>query len=185
MGIVTGQGRVGRLGYFATNLAIGAILFVLGYASLDVDDFTGQARLDPLFLVALAVGVWASYGNMIRRLHDRGLPGWWVLLSVVPFVNWALGLYLLFAPGDPINNRYGPPPGKTVAYSVEAQRDRVDAIAAAAGRAYQARNAAYLNEDGSFNMNGLTTSTGGAPAPSGPCDGPDPRWAPPSGPPSR
>lgn len=42
----------------------------------------------------------------IRRLHDIGKSGWWVLLCLIPVVNIYL-LYLLMRRGDKLENRYG------------------------------------------------------------------------------
>lgn len=42
----------------------------------------------------------ASIGGGIRRLHDLGKPGWYLLLGLVPCAGALLVLYLLLAPGD-------------------------------------------------------------------------------------
>ena len=52
-----------------------------------------------LLLPYLAVG--------IRRIHDHGKSGWFIL---VPFYN----LYLLIAEGEELPNAYGPPPTNTL-----------------------------------------------------------------------
>lgn len=43
----------------------------------------------------------------VRRLHDKGLTGWVILISVVPFGSLAL-LIICALPGDDEDNRYGP-----------------------------------------------------------------------------
>ncbi|MBO5699072.1 MAG: DUF805 domain-containing protein [Bacteroidaceae bacterium] len=48
---------------------------------------------------SLAVGV--------RRLHDIGKSGWFVLLAFVPIVNLYL-IYLFICEGQPNANQYGP-----------------------------------------------------------------------------
>ena len=45
----------------------------------------------------------------IRRLHDGGRSGWFLLLCLVPF-GVLLLLMLLALPGDENGNEYGPPP---------------------------------------------------------------------------
>lgn len=83
-------------------------------------------------LAGVLVGLWVlgvlwHAVLVVRRLHDAGQPGWWLLLfllaPVAPFLApfgawtvWAallpsvlLGLYLLFAPGSPGSNEFGPP----------------------------------------------------------------------------
>ncbi len=61
-------------------------------------------------LVHLLLAYWIIVAS-IRRCHDRGMSGWWVLLSAVPvvgFVWWVRALGL--APGDVHDNRYGSRP---------------------------------------------------------------------------
>ena len=42
----------------------------------------------------------------VRRLHDIGKSGWWVLITPIPLVN-IYTLYLLLQPGERGKNRYG------------------------------------------------------------------------------
>ena len=42
----------------------------------------------------------------VRRLHDVGKSGWWVLITPIPLVN-IYTLYLLLQPGERGKNRYG------------------------------------------------------------------------------
>ena len=42
----------------------------------------------------------------IRRLHDIGKSGWWILLCCIPLVNIYL-IYLLAQRGDKMDNHYG------------------------------------------------------------------------------
>jgi len=51
-----------------------------------------------------------SFMLMIRRLHDLDRPTWWCVGSFVPFLNMALGFYLLLAEGTRGPNQYGPDP---------------------------------------------------------------------------
>ena len=53
-----------------------------------------------LFVVSLALSV--------RRLHDTDKPGWWVLISFVPFGGLVL-LYFWILPSTPGQNQYGAP----------------------------------------------------------------------------
>ena len=52
----------------------------------------------PWALLGLLVVMLAALLAHVRRLHDLGRSGWWVLLSAVPFVSAAGLVYLLFAP---------------------------------------------------------------------------------------
>lgn len=194
MDILTGTGRVGRLNYFATSLTISFVVFFLAFVTAGEDPATGQATISPIFFFVVILSSYLNFTNMIRRLHDCGRSGWTSLLLFVPIIGLGLALYLLFAPGDSVRNLYGPPPGTSdPKVSIDAQRQRMELIAAAAGEAYRAKGqASYLNDDGSYNMDGLNSDSSGAfggsteppeaptwgPPPSH--DAPDPSWAPPS-----
>jgi uncharacterized membrane protein YhaH (DUF805 family) len=55
-----------------------------------------------LIIPYLAVGT--------RRLHDTGKPGWWWLITLVPFGSIVLIVFWASV-GDGGWNQYGPPPG--------------------------------------------------------------------------
>ena len=46
----------------------------------------------------------------VRRLHDTGRNGWWLLIVFVPLAGWLIALYFLVQPGDSTENRYGADP---------------------------------------------------------------------------
>ncbi len=46
----------------------------------------------------------------VRRLHDVGQPGWWMLAHLVPFGGLALEIWLTIAPGQRKENGYGHEP---------------------------------------------------------------------------
>ena len=52
----------------------------------------------------------SSYMLMIRRLHDVGLSGYFILLAFIPFVSLGLLLYLLCKHGTEGDNAYGADP---------------------------------------------------------------------------
>lgn len=53
----------------------------------------------------------ASLGIHIKRFHDRGKPGWWVLVFLIPVIGfiWMI-VEMGLLEGDPGPNEYGPPP---------------------------------------------------------------------------
>ena len=61
-----------------------------------------------IFLPSLVVSV--------RRLHDIGMNGWWVLLNLVPLGGLVL-LVLLCQDSQPGDNNYGPNPKEVAAPS--------------------------------------------------------------------
>jgi uncharacterized membrane protein YhaH (DUF805 family) len=55
-----------------------------------------------LILPAIAVGV--------RRLHDIGRSGWWMLIGLIPIIGTLLLIYWFVQPSVPGNNAFGPEP---------------------------------------------------------------------------
>ena len=51
-----------------------------------------------------------SLGVTVRRLHDTGRSGWWILLSFIPIIGALVLLYFMVISGEPQDNAYGPNP---------------------------------------------------------------------------
>ena len=99
-------------------------------------DFNGRARRPEYwyfvlfnFLIGTAVGVvtgligidWLSYiysvallvpgiAVGVRRLHDIGKSGWWLLISFIPLIGGIWLIILMAKEGDHGNNAFGPDP---------------------------------------------------------------------------
>lgn len=68
-----------------------------------------------MFIPCLAVTV--------RRLHDIGRSGVWMLIGLVPVLGWVLLVIWLCQESEPGDNRYGPNPlGQKAAYRSHAQK---------------------------------------------------------------
>ncbi len=157
----TGQGRIGRLEYFLTNVAVSIVVYgLMAIISLSAEqDALGQPVVSPgaglTLLAAVLVGAVISWSAIARRLHDRGHSGWMVLLMFVPLVGFALGLYLLFASGDKGINPYGAGAGSSSRMSKSDQMAHTQAIMMQAQVAEERRQAQYTNADGSFDTEAL------------------------------
>ena len=51
-----------------------------------------------------------SLGVTVRRLHDTGRSGWWILLSFIPIIGALVLLYFMAISAQPPANDYGPDP---------------------------------------------------------------------------
>lgn len=60
-------------------------------------------------LYALAV-VLPSLAVGVRRLHDTGKSGWWILLSLIPILGAIVLIIFLVIDSQPGDNKYGPNP---------------------------------------------------------------------------
>ncbi len=68
-----------------------------------------------LYTIVLLGLLLPALAAQVRRLHDTDRTGWWLLISFVPLIGtiWLIILYLRAS--DPGPNRYGPPPGQSMA----------------------------------------------------------------------
>ena len=46
----------------------------------------------------------------VRRLHDIGKSGWWILLGLIPVIGFIILLVWMISKGTSGNNAYGPSP---------------------------------------------------------------------------
>ncbi|WP_215866812.1 MULTISPECIES: DUF805 domain-containing protein [Acidithiobacillus] len=49
-----------------------------------------------------------TLGGQIRRLHDIGMSGWWILINLVPYIGAIALLIMLILPSKPSGEVYGP-----------------------------------------------------------------------------
>jgi uncharacterized membrane protein YhaH (DUF805 family) len=52
----------------------------------------------------------------VRRLHDTGRSGWWLLVGVVPLIGCFILLVFTLQDSDPGDNEYGPNPKESYAF---------------------------------------------------------------------
>jgi len=74
------RGRTSRLGFWRVQVLAGALVGVVMFASLMAIHFVGStgsvlfAGILPIYVFSVATG--------LRRLHDRGKNGWWLLMFI-------------------------------------------------------------------------------------------------------
>lgn len=90
------------------------LFFVLGsFAAVAIDMVTGTLDEDTGIGVVgslLTLGLLLpSPAVTVRRLHDTGLSGWWVLLFFVPLIG-LVGFYFMVKDGDRGDHRFGADP---------------------------------------------------------------------------
>jgi len=120
--VFTARGRIGRLRYLAFGFlsylaAIPAFLVVGVLAALGGGSESGGTGLLGGLAVLIGILIYAAiviYAFILakRRFNDLDQSGWLSLLFLVPIANLIVALFLLFAPGKPVSNRYGQPPEK-------------------------------------------------------------------------
>ena len=88
------------------------VLLFVGLAIIDgmlgfFDEEEDIGLLSSLFAVAMFV---PSLAVSVRRLHDTGRFGWWVLVAFVPVVGSIVMLLFAAEDSQPGANAYGPNP---------------------------------------------------------------------------
>jgi len=81
---------------------VGGMAFMGGAGG---ESILGIAVIGLYYLLTIIVTV--MFGK--RRLNDLDRSGWWLLLFIVPLVNLALAIYMMFFSGTDGENRYGAP----------------------------------------------------------------------------
>jgi uncharacterized membrane protein YhaH (DUF805 family) len=89
------------------NLLIYVLLYGAGIAL--ADSGIGKAVLGLCAIYGLAVLI-PSLAVGVRRLHDTGRSGWWLLICFVPIVGPIILLVFFVLDSEPGANQYGPNP---------------------------------------------------------------------------
>ena len=109
------SGRAHRKEYwffFLVNVLIALALGVID-GLIGISGDANQSVLVSLYWLAVLV---PSIAVGVRRLHDTGRSGWWMLLGLVPIVGLVLLVFLVLD-GQRGPNAYGPDPkGRSLAY---------------------------------------------------------------------
>lgn len=130
-------GRIGRGKFWLSVLfqfLLGLVAIGLMYALVPWDQIgligpdgqpvvneLGQPQVDltnpglmPVWIISglwILLSTWWSLAGAVKRFHDRGKSGWWVLIILVPIVGgiwWLVDLGIL--EGEEGENRWGPNP---------------------------------------------------------------------------
>ena len=75
--------------------------------------FVSLALEMPLNIVMLLM-VPAIFCAGIRRMHDLGKSGWWILIGLIPLIGGLIVLYWYVSEGEDVANDYGEVPTNTV-----------------------------------------------------------------------
>lgn len=101
------QGRARRSEYWYFAL----FLFVVSIVTFFIDvAIVGLERLGPVNTIFSLATIVPSLAVSVRRLHDIGRSGWFLLLILIPLIGIIVLIYWACQPSDPQANQYGPPP---------------------------------------------------------------------------
>lgn len=97
------DGRARRTEYWMFTLFNIIAIVVLAV----IDSFIGKPILQGLYMLAILL---PALGVTVRRLHDTGRSGWWILVSFVPFIGGLILLVFTVLDSQPGDNQYGANP---------------------------------------------------------------------------
>ncbi|MFA7555181.1 MAG: DUF805 domain-containing protein [Spongiibacteraceae bacterium] len=103
----SGRARRKEYWFFALfNIIISIILGVIDGVTGSFDPATGVGVLGIIYSLAILI---PSIAVAVRRLHDIGRSGWWLLIAFIPLIG-AIVLLIFAVQDSKADNEYGPNP---------------------------------------------------------------------------
>jgi uncharacterized membrane protein YhaH (DUF805 family) len=107
-GVFVGRARRAEFWwFFLINLLITAALAFVDQLTGTLSPEGGYGLLSGLYSLAVLLPTLAV---AVRRLHDIGRSGWWLLIGLIPVIGTIILLALFILDGMPGDNRFGPSP---------------------------------------------------------------------------
>ncbi|ADU14377.1 DUF805 domain-containing protein [Asticcacaulis excentricus] len=112
--LLSPNGRLSRIGFWGWCLAIAVVCATLWWLRTHYGTAVGLSPaegVDPMWLVLGLPLLWIGFCLSVKRWHDRGKSGWWLMVVLVPVLGqvWAL-IECGFLAGQRGGNRFGPSP---------------------------------------------------------------------------
>ncbi len=103
------QGRARRKAYWMFILFNLIALVILGLieSAIGLSGQNGYGILTGLYTLAMILPLIAL---AVRRLHDTGRSGWWILIGLVPLIGPIVLIVFYVTDSQPGSNQYGPNP---------------------------------------------------------------------------
>ena len=106
----TFSGRAQRAEYWWFYLI--STLIIIGLSLIDqatgtLDEETGMGLLTTLYSLAILI---PSIAVGVRRLHDTGRSGWWLLIGLIPVIGSIVLIVFFVLDSEPGENAYGANP---------------------------------------------------------------------------
>ena len=104
------NGRARRKEYWYFTLF--NIIFIIALAIIDcvTGSFSAKANMGLLGGVYSLAVLIPSIAVSVRRLHDTGRSGWWLLIGLIPFIGAIVLLVFMVLDSNPGENQHGPNP---------------------------------------------------------------------------
>ena len=111
------NGRIGRLRYLAYNTGVNMLLFavmipIFGGTAFMAGGDAGMSAMSGIGGIVMILVYIATFVITVmfgkRRLNDLNRSGWFILLMIIPIINFILIIYLVFFGSTDGDNDYGP-----------------------------------------------------------------------------
>lgn len=116
------SGRARRMEYWLFQLEVALVGLAVGVPMAILSESFERSEMLPdsssmLGLLILGVAVILSVlvaivnlGVTVRRLHDTGRSGWWILIRIIPYIGGFILFIFLVMDSQAGENQYGPNP---------------------------------------------------------------------------
>lgn len=112
------KGRIRRREYWFYSIPVTLIVVAVYFYQAG-----SHFMLDTIVVALSLFSIWATLALNIKRLHDRNLSAWWVILTFVPLVGPIFVLIELgIRDGTAGANNYGPDPKNRAGSHDDTQR---------------------------------------------------------------
>ncbi len=104
------EGRARREEYWffvLFNILISMALALIDWFTGNVDPETGIGLLGGLYAIGVMI---PGMAVSVRRLHDTGRCGWWLLITLIPVIGALVFLYFMVLDSNAGSNEYGQSP---------------------------------------------------------------------------
>jgi len=106
------SGRAGRSEYWYFVLFNIIISFAIAFFEMLIGSGGGMGLLGTLYALAVFL---PGLAVSVRRLHDTGRSGWWLLVGIIPIIGFVVLIIFMVEDSHPGTNLYGTSPKGAIA----------------------------------------------------------------------
>lgn len=111
--VFNGRSRRKEYWYFVLfNTIISIVLAVIDVVTGSFSPEAGIGLLGGIYTLAVLI---PGIAVAVRRLHDTGRSGWWLLIGLIPIIGAIVLLVFMVQDSNPGQNQYGPNPKEVIA----------------------------------------------------------------------
>lgn len=107
------SGRATRAEYWWFQLFIYLVMFLLILIGIHLEHNGGDIFMI-IAMIFFFIMIIPNFCSRVRRLHDSGHSGWFLLWGILPYLGWLIVLIAELEGSDP-DNEYGPNPNNPYA----------------------------------------------------------------------